>query len=380
MRKPFSLNLVLSAVSVLNTACGSTSNYSKSDHFDGNRFFNPTQPERQGLGDIAKMLLTMDRKPWPEKVENEPKLELNQRLINNEIAVTFVNHATVLLQFNGYNILTDPVWSERVSPFTSIGPKRAREPGIPFDDLPNIDVVLISHDHYDHMDLATLGRLIDRFQPLILVPLGDQEKIKTLGAKHVFELDWWRSRKVSDSLEITFTPTQHFSGRGLFDSNKSLWGSYVLNVDGKKIHFGGDTAYSSHFQQIANRFGPMDLSLIPIGAYEPRWFMKWVHMNPEESVQAHLDLRSKKSIAIHCGTFQLSDEAIDQPHIDLDRALKKRQLSDSEFVVLKEGQTRTFQLDDSRASRLRLPTLTNEWHWPSITHNVVEDVERKSVL
>jgi L-ascorbate metabolism protein UlaG (beta-lactamase superfamily) len=329
----------------MTSSCASEPSYPLSDHYDGKRFFNPKNPQDHRFYDLIKFIVTRDKKVWPDRVENEPALNLSGPLFDNEVAVTFVNHATVLLQLNGYAILTDPVWSERVGPIPFIGPKRVRKPGIPFDQLPKIDIVLISHNHYDHLDLETLKKMIARFQPIIFAPLGDKSLIQSLGAQHVHEMDWWDSIKVGRPLEITFAPTQHFSGRRLFSFDKSLWGSYVINVNGRKIYFGGDSGYSPHYKDIEHRYGPMDLSFLPIGSYEPRWFMKAVHMNPEENVLAHRDLQSRETIGIHFGTFQLSDERIGQPQIELAAALKKLSVAPDTFIVLKEGQTRIFKLD-----------------------------------
>ncbi len=332
-------------VVLMTSACAREPSYPLSDHYDGKRFFNPNDPKDHRFYDLITFLVTRDKKVWPDTVDNEPALNLSAPRSDGEVAVTFVNHATVLLQFNGYTILTDPVWSERVGPISFIGPKRVRKPGFPFDQLPKIDIVLISHNHYDHLDAETLKKLIARFQPIIFVPLGDKSLIQSLGAHHVHEMDWWDSVKVLRHLEITFAPTRHFSGRSLFGFDKSLWGSYVMNVHGRKIYFGGDSGYSPYYQAIEHRFGPMDLSFLPIGSYEPRWFMKAVHMNPEESVLAHRDLKSRETIGIHFGTFQLSDEKIDQPEIELSAALKKLSVAPGTFIVLKEGQTRIVTLD-----------------------------------
>ncbi len=207
-----------------------------------------------------------------------------------------------------------------------------------FEHLPRIDLVVISHNHYDHLDLATIRRLNASFHPLFLVPLGDASLLRGVGVEKVQEMDWWDVAQIAAHGQVTFAPTQHFSGRGLFDRNETLWGSYYLNVDGIRVYFGGDSAYSAHFAEIDRRLGPADLSLLAIGAYEPRWFMKSVHMNPAEAVQASLDLGSAHSIGIHFGTFQLTDESIDQPVIDLELAKKERHIAPDEFVALKEGQ------------------------------------------
>ncbi|HSI44329.1 MAG TPA: MBL fold metallo-hydrolase [Methylotenera sp.] len=319
-----------------------SSHHRKSDHFNGKRFFNPTHQKDHTLSELMRFLISYRPKPWPKEVINEKDLNLHQNLSDNEVAITFVNHATLLIQVNGANILTDPVWSERASPLSFAGPKRARQPGIEINDLPKIDFVLVSHNHYDHMDLATLKLLNERFSPTFLVALGDRKKLEKLGAKHVVEMDWWQKFEVSSELEFIFTPTQHFSGRTPFTFSKSLWGAFVIKSKGHQIYFGGDAAYSTQFTETSNRLGQMDLSLIPIGAYEPRWFMKSVHMNPEEAVQAHLDLKSKRSIGIHFGTFQLTEEKIDQPVIDLQIAMTSRGLNNDDFNTLKEGQTEKF--------------------------------------
>lgn len=320
---------------------------SNSDHFDGKRFFNPEHPQVQTLWDGLKLFSSSKSAKWPERVANHPKFKLDHDLSQDDVAVTFVNHATLLIQAQGYNILTDPVWSERVSPFRFIGPKRVRKPGISLGELPKIDLILVSHNHYDHMDIDTLKILIQRDQPHIFVPIGDKKRIEKLGAKLVISMDWWDETHLDTKLKIIFTPTQHFSSRGLFDRNKSLWGSFVIQLLDKKIYFGGDAGYSNFYQQIYQRLGHMDLAFLPIGAYEPRWFMKSVHMNPADAVQAHLDLHSKQSIAIHFNTFQLTAEAIDQPEKDLMQALMQQQIDAASFLVIKEGQTQHFSLNHS---------------------------------
>ena len=324
--------------------CSSMSNGPKSDHYSGSKFFNPTDPEGNGVWAGLKMLLTLKFEKWPETVINSPALDLNHPLSADEIAVTFVNHATVLVQSKSFNFLTDPVWSERVSPLSWAGPKRHREPGIPFDKLPNIHFVVISHNHYDHMDLSTLKRLDETFHPQFFVPLGNKNILQDNGISNVIELDWWQSFEFAPSLNVSLTPAEHFSGRSPFDRNKALWGSYVIALGGHTLYFGGDTAYSPHFKAICERFGSPSVAFLPIGAYEPRWFMKVVHVNPEEAVQAHLDLGTTQSIGIHFGTFQLTNERIDQPVKDLETALKRKNIPKNEFVTLSEGRTQILNL------------------------------------
>jgi L-ascorbate metabolism protein UlaG (beta-lactamase superfamily) len=314
-----------------------------SDHFDGERYYNPTLPQGfiPSISSVFK-LLREKRSKWPKSVSNTAVPKLHEKLSPNEVAVTFVNHATFLLQISGLNILTDPVWSRRVSPFRWLGPARVRQPGIAFDQLPNIGLILLTHNHYDHMDLDTLTKLSQRFTPTVLVSNGNKKLLRSIGFEDVRELDWWDETEIHSNLNITFAPTQHFSGRSLWDRQKSLWGSYMLHYRNRLIYFGGDSGYSSHFSEIRQRLGSPDLAFLGIGAYAPRWFMKPMHMNPVEAVQAHQDLESRQSIGMHFGTFQLSSEAIDQPKIDLEAALSKERVPGERFVTLQEGETQVY--------------------------------------
>lgn len=318
----------------------------RSDHFDGARFYNPTLPGTSGPGfaDVFKMVL-QGRTKWPSSVPNEGVPRIYERLGAGDIAVTFVNHATFLFQIEGLNILTDPIWSNRAGPSNMIGPARVRLPGVKFDDLSRIDLVLISHNHYDHLDLETLKRLHQKFAPRVLVPLGNRTLVEATGIRDVREVDWWESVTMP-GVTITFAPTQHFSARGLFDRQKSLWGSYMIQDEKRQIYFGGDAAYSTHYAEIGKRLGSPDISLLGIGSYEPRFFMQPMHMNPAEAVQAHEDLGSKQSIAMHFGTFQMSSEGIDQPLRDLKTALFKKGIPQERFVALHEGETRIYRRDD----------------------------------
>jgi L-ascorbate metabolism protein UlaG (beta-lactamase superfamily) len=219
-----------------------------------------------------------------------------------------------------------------------------REPGIDFESMPRIDLVIVSHNHYDHLDLAILGRLNQRFSPRMLVPLGNRMLLRSQGIEKVEEMDWWDTTAASPGTSVMFAPAQHFSSRGLFDRNTALWGSYLIRSGGRLIYFGGDAGYSAHFREIRDRFGPVDIALLPIGAYEPRWFMKAFHMNPAEAVQAHVDLRSRQSIGIHFGTFQLTEEEIDAPPRDLAAALAEAILDSKSFVTLSEGVTTIYSM------------------------------------
>jgi len=318
--------------------------YPVTNHYDGKFFFNPTAENPPGLWRALKMFTSVRFEKWPNVVANHTALDLSHPLGPEQVAVTFVNHATVLTQVPGLNILTDPIWSQRASPFSWVGPQRVRAPGIEWDALPKIGLVLISHNHYDHLDLPTLRKLSRRDRPLILVPLGDKALLRSQGIKYLEELDWWDSLPINGESTVTFTPTQHFSGRGLWSRNRSLWGSYMIHHRGHLIYFGGDSGYSPHYCEIRKRFGSVDLAFLPIGSYAPRWFMKVVHMNPEEAIQAHLDLQSKQSIAIHFGTFQLSAEGLEAPVRELEVARARAGVAPESFYVLPEGVTRIYSL------------------------------------
>lgn len=313
-----------------------------SDHFDGKHFFNPTLPNRDlpSFANVFKMIAE-GRSRWPRRVENTAIPRVHEPVAAGRVALTFVNHATFLIQFHGLNILTDPMWSDRASPVGFAGPKRVRKPGIAFADLPRIDLVLISHNHYDHLDVRTLALLNENFAPRVIAPLGTRELIASTGIKEIHELDWWETIEIDGGLNVTFTPTQHFSARGMFDRQKALWGSYMVEEQ-KRIYFGADSGYSRHFAEIRDRLGSPDLAMLGMGAYEPRWFMRSMHMNPAEAVRAHMDLGSRHSIGMHFGTFQLSAEGIDQPKEDLRAALAEEGIPESEFVTQPEGETTVY--------------------------------------
>jgi len=220
--------------------------------------------------------------------------------------------------------------------------KRVRAPGVQLEALPHINVIVISHNHYDHLDIATLMKLNERFAPKVLVPVGDKALVESIGFKDVQELDWWASVEINPSTLITFTPTQHSSRRGLFDLDKSLWGSYFIQHGGRSVYFGGDAGYSSHYAEIKKRLGSPDIALLPIGDYLPRWFMQPIHMNPAEAAAAHKDLGAKLSIAMHFETFQNSAVTFDQPLKDLHEATKKEALSQGRLIALEVGETRVY--------------------------------------
>jgi L-ascorbate metabolism protein UlaG (beta-lactamase superfamily) len=307
----------------------------RSDHFDGQRFFNPTGPALQPFTAVPRMLLT-PRTRWPPFVADVPVRPPTRHAEN--AVVTFVGHATFLIQTAAGNILTDPMYSKHAGPWNRLGPRRVRPPAIAFDALPHISIVLLSHNHYDHCDLPTLGLLAERFDPLVVTPLGNGRLVRGAGIRRVEELDWWQSAQ-SSAMPITLTPAHHFSARGPFDRNRALWGGFTLTADHTRIYFAGDTAYAPFFHEIRERLGRIDLALLPIGAYEPRWFMQSVHMNPAEAVQAHLDVGATESIAMHFGTFQLTTEGIDEPVRALEEARRARSLPASAFRILGFGES-----------------------------------------
>ncbi|HEX4048878.1 MAG TPA: MBL fold metallo-hydrolase, partial [Elusimicrobiota bacterium] len=276
---------------------------------------------------------------WPERAENEFSPELPGSLGARELAVTGINHATELVQFQGLNVLTDPVFSDRVGPGGLIGPRRVRPPGLSFDALPPIGVVLVSHNHYDHMDLRTLVRLYRRDRPRFVVPLGNADALEAAGIEGTVELDWWGEAPLGDEASAVLVPVQHWSGRGLFDRRRALWGGFYFRRGGASVLFAGDTGYGAHFSMIRERLGSPDLSILPIGAYEPRWFMKDQHVNPDEAVRAHLDLGSRLSVGMHFGTFHLTDEGIDDPVKALAESRLARGVPDSAFRPLHNGLT-----------------------------------------
>lgn len=304
-------------------------------HFDGKRFFNPDGSSVPRFLDVLRWKFSSRREPSPLFVSDVEQSKPPSRVEGVRLQVTLINHSTLLLQRSDIHILTDPIWSERASPLAAIGPRRRRKPGVRWEDLPRIDVVLLSHNHYDHLDLATLRRLGDRGQSQFIVPTGVASLLRSRNIGPVHELDWGESLSLAQT-RIHSVPALHFSGRGVFDRNRTLWCGYVIEATDRIVYFAGDTSFGDHFGLIRDRFGPLSLALLPIGAYEPRWFMSPMHMAPEEAVRAHHILAAKTSIAIHHGTFQLSDEGIDTPK----KRLKASAPGDS-FVVLNNGQSVT---------------------------------------
>jgi L-ascorbate metabolism protein UlaG (beta-lactamase superfamily) len=319
-----------------------------SDHCDGRRFFNlPGGRPTASPADVPKLLWGRVRGPgpavWPAELPPPLTPELPPDVPAGHVAVTFVGHSTFLLQLPGLTVLTDPVFASHAGPFGRFGPRRARPPALQLAQLPPIDAVLLSHNHYDHLDLPALRWLAKERQPLVITTLGNKAWLEGHGVGRVVELDWWQAHTLPQ-LEVTCTPAQHFSARTLWDRNRTLWSGFVLKTASGSIYFAGDSAWCGSFETIGARLGPFDLSLIPIGAYEPRWFMGTVHMNPDEAVRAHLAVRSRRSIAMHFGTFQLTDEAIDAPLVALTEARTTHGVAAADFNALDFGETRLLAL------------------------------------
>jgi L-ascorbate metabolism protein UlaG (beta-lactamase superfamily) len=270
----------------------------------------------------------------------EPDLNRIKNPAPGHIQITWVGHSTFLVQMDGVNILTDPIFNDRSSPFSFGGIKRLAPPGIRFEDLPPVHVVLISHNHYDHLDQHTIERLGNK--PKYFIPLGLVVWFKKKKIDHPVELDWWQNASMF-GLTFHSVPAQHFSGRSPFDRNKTLWSGWVVEGKTGRLFFAGDTGYSPVFKEIGERFGSVKVSLIPIGAYMPRWFMRPVHVNPPEAIQVHQDTNSQQSIASHWGTFKLSDEPLGEPPLYLEKALREAGLDKKKFLVMKFGETLSFR-------------------------------------
>jgi L-ascorbate metabolism protein UlaG (beta-lactamase superfamily) len=315
--------------------------YAVTDHFDGRRFFNPWRAHKQHIASFLRWQWEGGRTPWPDSVADKAPPPLPASIPASQVALTFIGQATFLVQVNGLRLLTDPMFSLRAGPYGRFGPKRVRPPGHPLETLPPVPVVLLSHNHYDHCDLPTLHRLRERSDPLIVTGLGLGRYLKSEGFGRVVELDWWQATPLPYGARVTYVPAQHFSARGLMDRNRTLWGGFIIESGGPVLYFAGDSGYGPHFRTIAQRFPRIDVAMLPIGAYEPRWFMANAHVDPAEAVRAHLDLGARRSIAMHFGTFQLTNEGIDAPIQDLERARVAQGVAPEAFVVPGFGETLT---------------------------------------
>jgi L-ascorbate metabolism protein UlaG (beta-lactamase superfamily) len=318
--------------------CSSAYRGPASDHFDGTRFSHGEKDFT--FRDTLKWMWTMNPAKWPKWIE-DPAYPLPPANVGRgELRITHINHATVLIQVDGVNILTDPIWSERSSAVPWAGPKRVRAPGVRIGNLPRIDIILISHDHYDHLDIASLRQLTGRHNPMIVAGLGVGKFLASDGFSNTLEMDWWQEwESFPGNLKITFVPARHGSGRGLVDKNRTLWGGFVIESSAGRVYFAGDTAYGEFLDRIKGKFGEFRLALLPVGHYEPRWMMQTHHMNPDDAVKSHKQLNARQSVGIHFGTFGgHNDEEVDAHEKDLRAAMKKYGVSGDEFRVLGFGE------------------------------------------
>jgi L-ascorbate metabolism protein UlaG (beta-lactamase superfamily) len=308
------------------------------DHFDGARFHNGEPTELPGFRRALRMLTEPRGPAWTERAV-APQPPPPSRVSGEGMRVTFVNHATALVQHDGLNVLTDPIWSDRCSPVPWAGPRRHHEPGVAIADLPKIDLILVSHNHYDHLDLGTLRTLARRDDPTLIVPLGNGRLVSGLGFSRVIELDWDQAVEVGPA-RVIGQEVRHFSSRGLFDQQKTLWMGFVVDAPAGRWVFAGDTGFGGHFAATGAAHGPFRLALLPIGAYAPRWFMSPIHMDPADAVRAHQALGAQFSVGVHHGTFRLTNEAQDAPKDELAQALAVAGLPPEAFVALAPGEGR----------------------------------------
>lgn len=307
-----------------------------SDHFDGTKFFDGTARATAGM--LIRWQTERVAPEWPQWIDAPPGEKPPARVDGDRMRVTFINHATVLIQAGGVNVLTDPIYSDRASPLPFAGPKRVRAPGIRFEDLPHIDVVLLSHSHYDHLDLPTLERLAKEHAPVFLSGLGNDLLLKADGIAGARGMDWWESTTVKGA-RITSVPNQHWCNRSLCDADGTLWSAFVIETSGGKAYFAGDTGYGKHFAQVRERFPGLRLAVLPIGAYKPEWFMQPMHESPSQALQAQRDLGAQTAVAMHFGTFPLADDGVDEAPKELER-LNAAQSVKQDFWVLGFGEGR----------------------------------------
>jgi L-ascorbate metabolism protein UlaG (beta-lactamase superfamily) len=313
-----------------------------SDHFDGTRFFNPNGVEPGGLSALLKWQFWESRSKWPESLESPfPRSRPAARIDGDALRVTMVGHATFLIQVAGLNILTDPVWSKRASPLSFLGPKRVVEPGIQLEDLPAIDIVLVTHNHYDHLDIASLRKLHQAHAPHVITPLGNDAIIrKASPSSKITVMDWGDSVDLPNGVVVDAEPCHHWSARGMGDRRMALWAAFVLTTPAGKIYHVGDTGFHDgiNYRAVAEKHGRFRLANLPFGAYEPRWFMKGQHQNPEEAVKGMQLCNAEHVAGHHWRTFQLTNEAIEAPKEALHRALDQAGIARERFRPMHAGE------------------------------------------
>lgn len=359
MRQTFSILIIVALISGY-VGASDQSTPDKPAHHAENGFRNPYLKQSQSEKSVfsfLKMRLTTDE--WAEhgaQRDAVPQQKVNLDKIYAPCPrpqITWIGHSTFLIQYRGVNILTDPVFSKRASPLSFAGPERYTDPALTIEQLPPIDLVIISHNHYDHLDADTVKHLGNSTQ--WLVPLGHREWFAELEVDRVIEFDWWDEFKIP-LLTVTATPSQHWSARGLNDRLKALWASWALDFGDFRLWFAGDTGYNDkQFREIGDHYGHFNLALIPIGGYAPRWFMGPMHVNPQEAVRIHLDIHAKRSVGMHWGTFPLTAEPVIEPVTRLAQALQQANLPPQSFTTFKIGETRYF---DNWRGRNRLVQLS----------------------
>jgi L-ascorbate metabolism protein UlaG (beta-lactamase superfamily) len=303
-------------------------------YFDGRRFHQP-EPQTTGFGDWMERTLTSSRGPWRRYTDTPPGPPPPYCVTGGRLRVTFVNHATLLIQMDGVNILTDPTWSDRSVPV--VGVRRRRPPGLRFQDLPPIDAVLVSHNHHDHMDLPTLARLEAAWHPSIYAGLGNARFLGRNGISGARDLDWWQTGQVAPGVTVTAVPARHTSGRSLFDRDRTLWCGFVVSGPSGSVYFAGDTGWGSHFAAIASAFPGLRLALLPIGGSKPVWYMREQHLGPRDAVDAHRILGAYTTVPMHFGTFPNAQDGEFDPTDELRETLSGAPDVAPHFVALDNG-------------------------------------------
>lgn len=324
-----------------------------SGHSDGRRFYNNPPSEDKKVSEVIKWRIErvvdgiVGWKRSDVRMLDVVKV-YSPFLGKDKVFVSFIGHSTFLIRLGDKNILTDPVFSDRVGLFGVVGPKRYTEPGVKFEDLPRIDFALISHNHYDHLDIPTLRKLHVAFGTRFVTGLGNCRIIVgAIKGARCMELDWWHDLDVANDLRISFVPAKHWSRRGLTDSNKTLWGSFVVKYLKKNFYISGDTAYGGHFKEARDVFGEFEFALLPIGSYKPRWFMKSAHANPDEILMAYKDLGAKRAVFMHFNTFDLGDDKYNEAVLAMNDVIaKNKSVKRGDLIVPKFGESFIFNFEE----------------------------------